>query len=234
MLTEGFSLPQMVEDLRKYQLELEVQNKALRYSQQVAEGASERFLTLFSNVPLALMVVDEHGLVLESNAMALRLFRPMEQDPPLNFLLPLVDPGHSDAVAQAFLAAKQHGTSEITDAVCRGGSASTDMAPPVPLRLQVEIRSDGFALSTGNAAPQEIDLRDGGLDHAALAVMARKLKVTHPDEVSVTVTAENDVPMAKLVETLDTLRGEGCKLGGLARGEAPGPACLFDTAIIEA
>ena len=118
--------------------------------------------------------------------------------------------------------------------MCSGCSASNDMEPPVPLRLKVEIRSDGFALSTGNAAPQEIDLRDGGLDHAALAVMARKLKVTHPDEVSVTVTAENDVPMAKLVETLDTLRGEGCKLGGLARGEAPGPACLFYAAIIEA
>jgi PAS domain S-box-containing protein len=125
MLTEGFSLPQMVEDLRKYQLELEVQNKALRYSQQVAEGASERFLTLFSNVPLALMVVDEHGLVLESNAMALRLFRPMEHDPPLNFLLPLVDPSHTDAVAQAFLDAKQHGTSEITEVVFSGGSAGS-------------------------------------------------------------------------------------------------------------
>lgn len=114
------------------------------------------------------------------------------------------------------------------------GDCTPSEEPPVPLRLKVEIRSDGFALSTGNAAPQEIDLRDGGLDHAALALMARKLKVTHPDEVSVTVTAENDVPMAKLVETLDTLRGEGCKLGGLARGEAPGPACLFYAAIIEA
>ena len=39
--------------------ELERQNEALRYSQQVAEGALERFATLFSNVPLALMVVDE-------------------------------------------------------------------------------------------------------------------------------------------------------------------------------
>ncbi len=125
VLTEGYSLPQMVEDLRKYQLELEVQNKALRYSQRVAEGASERFLTLFSNVPLALMVVDEKGLVLESNAMALRLFRPLEHDPPLNFLLPLVDPAHSDAVAQAFVDAKQRGTSETSEAVFSGGSAGS-------------------------------------------------------------------------------------------------------------
>ncbi|MDP2366868.1 PAS domain-containing protein, partial [Rhodoferax sp.] len=125
VLTEGYSLPQMVEDLRKYQLELEVQNKALRYSQQVAEGASERFLTLFSSVPLALMVVDENGLVLESNAMALRLFRPLENDPPLNFLLPLVGPAHADAVAHAFLDAKQLGTSETSEVVFSGGSTGS-------------------------------------------------------------------------------------------------------------
>jgi two-component system cell cycle sensor histidine kinase/response regulator CckA len=90
ILSEGYSLPQMVEDLRKYQAELEIQNEALRYSQLAAEGASERLSALFSNVPLALMVVDETGLVLESNAMALRMFRPWSSDPPLNFLLPLV------------------------------------------------------------------------------------------------------------------------------------------------
>ena len=92
--------------------ELERQNKALRYSQQVAEGALERFATLFSNVPLALMVVDEDTLVLESNAMALAHFRPEETDPPLNFLLPLVLPEQQERVKQAFAEAKQSGKSE--------------------------------------------------------------------------------------------------------------------------
>lgn len=119
----GYSMPQMVEDLRNYQSELEIQNKALRYSQAVAEGASERFVTLFSNVPLALMVVDEHGLVLESNAMALRLFRPLEYDPPLNFLLPLVHSEQLEKVSDAFLHAKDSGTSETTEVVFSSGSS---------------------------------------------------------------------------------------------------------------
>ena len=119
----GHSLPQMVEDMRSYQAELESQNKALRYSQVAAEGASERFLTLFSNVPLALMVVDENGLVLESNAMALRLFRPLEDDPPLNFLLPLVSGEHVDKVASALAIAKTTGTSEVTEVVFTRGAA---------------------------------------------------------------------------------------------------------------
>jgi two-component system cell cycle sensor histidine kinase/response regulator CckA len=122
-LAAGYSLPQMVEDLRKYQAELEIQNKALRYSQAAAEGASERFLTLFSNVPLALMVVDENSLVLESNAMALRLFRPLEADPPLNFLLPLVSVDHVEKVARAFSSALDSGTSEITEVVFSSGSS---------------------------------------------------------------------------------------------------------------
>lgn len=123
LLSEGYSLPQMVEDLRNYQAELEIQNQALRYSQAAAEGASERFVALFSNVPLALMVVDENGLVLESNAMALKVFRPMEHDPPLNFLLPLVRSEHVDKVAHAFTMAKASGTSETTEVVFSCGSS---------------------------------------------------------------------------------------------------------------
>ena len=122
LIVEGYAPSQMIEDLRKYQSELEIQNKALRYSQQEAEGASERFATLFSNVPLALMVVDEEGLVMASNAMALRLFQPLESDPPLNFLLPFVGAEHTDEVAVAFLSAKSGGTSEISEVVFLAGS----------------------------------------------------------------------------------------------------------------
>ena len=126
VMAQGYALPQMIEDLRKYQAELEIQNKALRFSQRAAEGASERFLTLFSSVPLALMVVDEHGMVLESNAMALRLFRPRESDPPLNFLLPLVSEAHSLRVSEAFSQAKSAGTSESTrtSSDCNGRPAA--------------------------------------------------------------------------------------------------------------
>ncbi|MEO8855417.1 MAG: ATP-binding protein, partial [Burkholderiaceae bacterium] len=73
----------------------------------------------------ALMVVDEHGMVLESNAMALRLFRPHEDDPPLNFLLPLVSAAHSDKVAQSFLSAKERGTSESSEVIFHAGSSGT-------------------------------------------------------------------------------------------------------------
>ncbi len=121
----AYELPQMIEDLRKYQAELEIQNKALRFSQRAAEGASERFLTLFSSVPLALMVVDENGQVLESNAMALKLFRPQEHDAPLTFLLPLVSAADTRQVAESFVVAKKVGTSETSEVIFLAGSGGT-------------------------------------------------------------------------------------------------------------
>jgi biopolymer transport protein ExbD len=114
-----------------------------------------------------------------------------------------------------------------------GGCGNPTTETSKPLALRVEIRRDGFALNTGGASLPEIGLRDGSLDHQALGLAAKELKVAHPDEIQVTVTAENDIPMAALVETLDTLRGADCKLAGVARGEAPGAACLFYQPVIE-
>lgn len=123
--TSQKSLSQLVKELRSYQTELEAQNEALRYSRIAAEGASERFESLFSNVPLALMVVDELGMVVQSNAMALHLFRPQEYDPPLNFLLPLVDEAHLERVGRCFDEARRNGTSEVTEVVFLRGSEGT-------------------------------------------------------------------------------------------------------------
>jgi two-component system, cell cycle sensor histidine kinase and response regulator CckA len=107
----------LVAHLRQRVAELESQNKVLRYSQAAAEGASERFETLFSSVPLALMVVDEHDLVVQSNSKAQRLFQPTEHDRPLNFLMPFVSPPHASKVTQAFAQAREHGHSETTEVV---------------------------------------------------------------------------------------------------------------------
>lgn len=104
-----------------YQAELEIQNQALRYAQLAAEGASERFLALFSGVPLALMVIDETGQVLESNAQALASFRPQEHDPALTFLQPLVTGGFSEQVAQALRDAHVQGHCVVNEVTLRSG-----------------------------------------------------------------------------------------------------------------
>jgi two-component system, cell cycle sensor histidine kinase and response regulator CckA len=119
------NLPKLIEDLRSYQAELLAQNTALQYGRIAAEGASERFESLFSNVPLALMVVDEFGMVVQSNAMALQLFRPREQDPPLNFLMPLIGADHTARVEHAFAVAKKEGQSDTSEVTFSRGTAGS-------------------------------------------------------------------------------------------------------------
>lgn len=121
-MADKFSNARLVDNLRQYHAELEIQNKALRFSQAEAEGASERFVTLFSHVPLALMVVEETGQVLETNGRALDLFRPLERDPPLSFLYPLVKPEGLDRVRLGFLLAKEQGSYELDELEFEGGS----------------------------------------------------------------------------------------------------------------
>ncbi len=122
-VTSLHTLSTLIEDLRAYQTDLKAQNATLQYSRLAAEGASERFETLFSNVPLALMVVDESGMVIQSNAMALRLFRPTEQDAALNFLMPLVESEHTNNVERAMAVAQRDGQSNVNEVVFSRGSA---------------------------------------------------------------------------------------------------------------
>ncbi|WP_010458667.1 PAS domain-containing hybrid sensor histidine kinase/response regulator [Acidovorax radicis] len=107
----------LVAELRAYQAELESQNKVLRYSQTVAESAYERFETLFASVPLALMVVDEHDMVVQANSMAHRSFQPTERDRPLTALMPFVRPQDARRVREAFALAQDLGRSEVKEVV---------------------------------------------------------------------------------------------------------------------
>ncbi|RKR66546.1 PAS domain S-box-containing protein [Acidovorax sp. 94] len=107
----------LVAELRAYQAELESQNKVLRYSQTVAESAYERFETLFASVPLALMVVDEHDMVVQANSMAHRSFQPTERDRPLTALMPFVRPQDAGRVREAFALAQDLGRSEVKEVV---------------------------------------------------------------------------------------------------------------------
>ena len=74
-LTQGdHDLAQLVEDLRVYQAELEIQNEELRQSQHSREQALARFSTLFAALPVAALVVDRYGRILDANNAATQRF----------------------------------------------------------------------------------------------------------------------------------------------------------------
>lgn len=68
------NIPDMVEDLKIYQAELEIQNEELRQSQLHAEDAMRRFSRLFASLPLPVLVVDPMGIIRECNDEAEQCF----------------------------------------------------------------------------------------------------------------------------------------------------------------
>jgi hypothetical protein len=101
------------------------------------------------------------------------------------------------------------------------------------------VRSDGFLAKVGQRgsaddAATEIPLgASAGHDYAALEQMAQTLKAQYPDEPRVSLTAEGDIPLSTLVETMDALRGRDCSLAS-AYTEIENPdGCLFWDVVVE-
>ena len=58
----------LLHELRVHQIELEMQNEALRESQIQIENSRDRFLDLFHTAPVGFIVLDTSGVVVEANA----------------------------------------------------------------------------------------------------------------------------------------------------------------------
>ncbi len=125
-----------------------------------------------------------------------------------------------------------------------------------PLNFKVFIMEDGFRTSTaaqqtgaeaGKAqdsakptiplAKPEAPMEDyTRYDYAALEAEARKLKATAKSETTVTISAENSIPMQVLTSTMDAARGVECRLVPFLDGtveELP-EDCLFFMPVVEA
>ncbi len=68
--TQSLEVTKLLEDLRIYQVELELQNEELRLAQQEADLARRRYHSLFQQMPLPAAVVDTNGTIEESNERA--------------------------------------------------------------------------------------------------------------------------------------------------------------------
>ncbi|WP_462320739.1 PAS domain-containing protein [Halochromatium sp.] len=85
-----FSLEALIQNVRIYQAELEIQNEELVRSQEGTREALERFTALFQSAPVAALVVNRHGLVISANPAASRLFELRDLRAHHHFLLRLV------------------------------------------------------------------------------------------------------------------------------------------------
>jgi PAS domain S-box-containing protein len=68
------TLAELVENLRIYQIELQMQAEELQRSQARTQQALDRFALLFARLPVPALLIDANGVVLESNQRAEQSF----------------------------------------------------------------------------------------------------------------------------------------------------------------
>jgi len=140
-------------------------------------------------------------------------------------------------------------------------SAAPSEAPPEekkdeqkPLDLKVFIMEDGYRVEAsgqqegaeaGKAADSSkptIGLAKAGAalddferyDYDALEAKAKEYKKLFPNDVTVKISAEANIPMQALITTMDALAGRTCKIGKFMKGTEDIPAdCYFWQPIIE-
>ena len=71
---EMLNAMRLMEELRVYQTELEIQNQDLKAAQLQTEAAAQKYKRLFEHLPLEAMIVDPQGFLVEANAVARRRF----------------------------------------------------------------------------------------------------------------------------------------------------------------
>ncbi len=131
----------------------------------------------------------------------------------------------------------------------------TDKKEEKPLDLKVFIMEDGYRVSAsgqqegadaGKSADSKrptIPLAKAGADledyerydYAALEAKAKEYKALFPNDVTVKISAEANIPMQVVVSSMDALAGTTCKIGKTIKsGEQPPEDCYFWQPIVEA
>lgn len=67
---ESADLQRLIEELHVYQIELEIQNQELKQSQASQALALDKYNSLFRFLPLPALLIDERGLIVDSNRKA--------------------------------------------------------------------------------------------------------------------------------------------------------------------
>jgi PAS domain S-box-containing protein len=110
----------LIENLRIYQAELEIQNEELRAAQLDTERAVQRYLRLFSDMPVAALVIDPIGRILDVNHVAGELFGLTTRHLRHHFLTRLTDRGGESMLFDALREACSTGKASIAEMAFTG------------------------------------------------------------------------------------------------------------------
>ena len=128
----------LIENLRVYQAELEIQNEELLRSQRQSQESLERFTAFFNSLPIAELVIDRGGLVKEANLAAQRLFKLRNTYFHQHFFIRLIHEADRGAVIGAWSRLpRERQTVDLSEIRFNGGEAGSFVGDlhlaPLPL-----------------------------------------------------------------------------------------------------
>lgn len=126
----------LLHELRVHQIELEIQNRALREAQDQLELSRDRYAELFEFAPMAYLTVEEDGRIIEVNLTASRMLgldRPALIGRRLQTVVGLADPLAFRSVIRLASESKQECRSEISFRTSSQQAFTVDMTVvPIP------------------------------------------------------------------------------------------------------
>lgn len=107
--------PDIAEDLKSRQSDLDMQSEELRHTQMMTETALRRFAQLFATLPLPALVVDGLGMVQECNDRAAELFNLPASQLHAHYLQHLVHKKAHGRLHELLAQAQRHGQAMMGD-----------------------------------------------------------------------------------------------------------------------
>ncbi|MCG5524640.1 PAS domain S-box protein [Ectothiorhodospira haloalkaliphila] len=130
LLKQGeVSLAELVQTLSVYESELEIQNAELRESQFVTQRLLDNYAAFFGGLPMASLVVDQSGMILEANEEATKVFRLDVSHLRRKRLCSLVEREHEAIVQVALRQAEREGQARLANIRFSASPAQRDHFP---------------------------------------------------------------------------------------------------------
>jgi diguanylate cyclase (GGDEF)-like protein/PAS domain S-box-containing protein len=136
------SIPEMVEDLKIYQYELEIQNDELRNAQIISERAVQRFNLLFTSLPLPALVIDDSGVVIDCNQAAESCFQLNRKSLRSHFFPSLVRKEEQARLHRAIKQAKLTGEDSLLEVGMQTTGKAEKLIADIHFSLLPEAESD--------------------------------------------------------------------------------------------
>ncbi len=208
-------LESLVHELQVHQIELEMQNEALRRAQIAAEESRDRYVDLYEFAPVGYLTLTPDGLIAQINLTAARLLGRSRQDLQGKRLALLVAEHDQDRWERLFVSVKESDEQETVELDLTRGDGTVFYAQLDCVRTKKHCAADG-------CSSEDHALRIALIDVSARKQAESALFDSHETLCSILATTQDGYWQADSQGALIDVNAVYVALSGYSRGELLG------------